>query len=125
MMEVIHTDRATRDDPCMRTALRVTPLALSAAVMAAHFFREANYGFVVFALVVPLLLLTREKWAVTTVQVLLAAGAVEWIRTAVSIAHERAAFGAPTTRMFVILGSVALFTALSAVPLGKVAQRVS
>jgi hypothetical protein len=105
----------------MKTALRLTPLILSALVIAAHFFREANDGFVVFALVVPLLLITRAKWAVVAVQLLLALAAVEWIRTAFAIAHERAAFGAPTTRMFAILGSVALFTALSALPLRKVA----
>ena len=105
----------------MKTALRLLPLIVSALIMAAHFFREANYGFVIFALVVPLLLITRQRWAVLAVQLLLALAAVEWIRTAVSIAHERAAFGAPTTRMFVILGSVALFTALSALPLRKIA----
>lgn len=105
----------------MKTALRVTPLVLSAAVMAAHFFREANYGFVVFALIAPLLLITRERWAVVAVQLLLGVAAIEWIRTALSIAHERAAFGAPTTRMFVILGSVALFTAISALPLRRIA----
>lgn len=121
MIEVIQTPALRREDLDMKTTLRVTPLVLSAVVMAAHFFREANYGFVVFALVVPLLLLRREKWAVWSVQLLLVVGAVEWIRTAFSIAHERAAFGAPTTRMFLILGAVAAFTILSAVPLRKIA----
>jgi hypothetical protein len=42
---------------------------------------------------------------------------IEWLRTAFEIANERAATGAPATRMFVILGSVAIFTVLSALPL--------
>ena len=106
----------------MKPALRLTPLIFSALLIAAHFFREGNYGFVVFALVVPLMLAARARWAVVAVQLLLGLAAVEWIRTAFAIAHERAAFGAPTTRMFAILGSVALFTALSALPLRKIAE---
>lgn len=107
----------------MKTTLRLLPLILSAIVMAAHFFRSGNIGFVIFALVAPLLLIVRSRWAVLTVQLLLAAAAFEWIRTAASIASERAALGAPTTRMFVILGAVALFTAVSAIPLGRFSDR--
>jgi hypothetical protein len=106
----------------MKSALRLTPLILSALLMAAHFLREGNYRFVVFTLVVPLLLMTRHRFAFATVQLLLALAAAEWIRTALSIAHERAALGTPTSRMFVILGSVALFTALSALPLRKISN---
>jgi hypothetical protein len=120
MMKVIPPVRLGRDHRGMKTALRVTPLVVSALVIAAHFFRSGNYGFVIFALVCPLLLMTRQKRAVMTVQLLLGIAAIEWIRTAVGIARERAAFGAPTTRMFVILGAVALFTALSALPLRRV-----
>jgi hypothetical protein len=106
----------------MKAALRLTPLILSALLIAAHFFRQGSYGFVVFALAVPLLLATRAGWAVVAVQLMLGLASVEWIRTAFAIAHERAAFGAPTTRMFAILGSVALFTALSALPLRKLSN---
>ena len=97
--------------------MRYIPLVLSSLVLAAHFFRAGNYGFVAFCLVAPLLLLTRERWAVWAVQALLVVGAAEWVRTALAIARERAALGAPSARMFVILGAVALFTLLSAVPL--------
>jgi len=106
-----------RDPRLMKTALRVVPLFLSSLVLAAHFFRMGSLGFVAFVLVLPLLLLTRERWAVRIVQAGLVLAAAEWIRTAVSIAQVRAASGGPTVRMVVILGSVALFTALSAIPL--------
>ncbi len=109
----------------MKTALRVTPLVISALVIAAHFFRSGNYGFVIFALLCPLLLTTRQRWAVVAVQALLGIAAIEWVRTAASIAHDRAAFGAPTARMFIILGAVALFTALSALPLRRVIAATS
>ena len=107
----------------MKTAIRLLPLLLSALVLAAHFYRMGNLGFVAFVLVLPLLLITRERWAVRVVQVGLVLAAAEWIRTAISIAQIRAASGAPATRMFVILGCVAAFTALSALPLKRLAER--
>lgn len=76
---------------------------------------------VALILCAPLLLLVRRRWAVVALQIGLALAALEWIRTALAIAHERAALGAPTTRMFVILGAVALFTAVSALPLRRFA----
>lgn len=103
--------------------MRFVPLALSSLVLAAHFFRSGNYGFVAFVLIAPLLLITRTRWAVVAMQGMLALGAAEWIRTALSIAKERAALGAQSTRMFVILGGVALFTALSALPLQRTVTR--
>jgi len=97
--------------------MRYVPLALSSLVLAAHFFRAGNFGFVAFVLLAPFLLLTKSRWTVLAVQAMLAFAAAEWVRTALTIARERAAVGAPSTRMFVILGSVALFTLLSALPL--------
>lgn len=102
--------------------MRYLPLALSSLVLAAHFFRSGNFGFVAFVLIAPFLLVTKTRWSVIAVQGMLALAAAEWIRTAMAIARERAAVGAPATRMFVILGCVALFTLLSAVPLRRGAQ---
>ena len=99
--------------------MRYLPLALSSLVLAAHFFRAGNYGFVALVLIAPFLLLTKTRWAVIAVQGMLALAAAEWIRTALAIARERAALGAASTRMFVILGGVALFTLLSALPLRR------
>ena len=99
--------------------MRYLPLALSALVLAAHFFRAGNLGFVAFVLIAPFLLLTKSRWSVLAVQAMLALAAAEWVRTALTIARERAAVGAPSTRMFVILGGVAVFTLLSAIPLRR------
>ena len=97
--------------------MKFVPVVLSALLLAAHFFRSGNTGAVVLALAVPLLLTTRERWSVRAVQLFLVLAAAEWVRTALAIARERSVMGAPSTRMFIILGAVALFSAASAIPL--------
>lgn len=103
--------------------LKAAPLVLSALLLGAHFYRGGSYVLVAIAVAAPLLLLTGKRWAVTALQVALFVGAAEWIRTATSIYQLRAALGEPATRMFVILGSVALFTVLSAIPLTRLNLR--
>ncbi|HEX9162849.1 MAG TPA: hypothetical protein VF980_14175 [Thermoanaerobaculia bacterium] len=105
------------------TALKVTPLALSSIVLAAHFYRSGNPYLAAIALIAPLLLVTRRAWAVAAVQVALFAAAAEWVRTALSIAAMRKAVGAPSARMLFILAAVALFTVLSALPLTRINAR--
>ena len=123
MTDVMDRGASTSEAGAMKAAACTIPVLLSALVLAAHFYRMGNVGFVAFVLVLPLLLITRERWAVRVVQIGLLLAAAEWIRTAVTIAQIRAASGAPTTRMFVILGGVAAFTALSALPLKRLAER--
>ena len=99
--------------------MKFVPIALSALLLAAHFFRSGNLGVVVLVLTVPLLLATRTRWASIVVQLCLVVAALEWLRTALLLARERQAVGAPFVRMLVILGAVALFTAASALPLRR------
>ena len=103
----------------MRRIIPVVPLSLSALLIAAHFLRSGNTVMVVFSLLVPLILLTRERWALIAIQVLLVAAAAEWVRTALIIANARIANGAPTMRTFIIVGAVAVLTLLSALPLNQ------
>ena len=58
-------------------------------------------------------LLLRRAWVPRLFQVVLLLGAAEWLRTLYLFAAERVAFGQPWTRLALILGGVALFTALS------------
>jgi len=97
--------------------VRFVPIAVSSLLIAAHFLRGGNILVTIVCLAVPLLLLIRRPAVRIGVQIMLVIAAVEWLRTAFMIAQGRAASGAPVTRMFVILGSVALFTLLSAIPL--------
>lgn len=122
MTFVMAPHASTADHRGVIKALAAIPLVLSSLVMAAHFYRGGELGFVLLALVAPLLVTTRERIPIRIVQFLLVAGAAEWLWTAYAIAQLRAVSGAPVTRMLLILGAVALFTALSAIPLPRLAR---
>lgn len=94
--------------------LRLLPVILSALLLSAHFLRAQNL-LLAFALVaLPFLLLVKKGWTARAIQVALALGTLEWIRTLISLALLRNAMGEDWGRMALILGSVALFTAASA-----------
>jgi hypothetical protein len=63
---------------------------------------------------VPMLLLVRRPWTMRVVQTILILGALEWIRTTLAIRAVRIEEGRDWQRMAIILGSVCLFTLLSA-----------
>ena len=93
---------------------RTFPAVLSLLLLGAHFFRAGNEVAVLGCAALAGLVAVPRRWAARTVQAALVLGAVEWLRTAAMIAGFRAAAGQPATRMWVILGSVALVTAASA-----------
>jgi uncharacterized membrane protein len=109
------------------TALLYVPVVLSVLVLGAHLLRRlASWPLLgphSFAAALVLaggaciaifaLLAVRRRWAARTVQALLLLGMVEWVRTLVVFSRERIAAGEPYLRLVVIIGSVALFTALS------------
>ena len=86
-------------------------------LLGAHFFRAALVPLTVVCLGLIALLFVRSRWAWVSLQVALAMGTLEWLRTAWEFASLRAAMGQPYTRLLVILGSVALVTALAALVL--------
>ncbi|MDZ7335441.1 MAG: 4Fe-4S binding protein [candidate division KSB1 bacterium] len=90
------------------------PIILSCLLMAAHFSRANQHGLAISCLLLPLLLLVKRRWVARVIQVLLLLGALEWITTTLRIVQMRQAHGVPWMRLVIILGSVALFTALSA-----------
>ena len=98
----------------MKPTLRALPVVLASVVLAAHFFRSRSLPLVVLSLVLPLLLLVRERWSARAVQAGLVLGALEWVRTLVTFAGQRMEAGRPWGRLAVILGAVAALTALSA-----------
>ena len=109
------------------SALRTYALLLLPAfallLLGAHFFRAALVPLTVVCLGLLALLFVRARWAWLTLQVALAIGALEWLRTAWEFASMRAAMGQPYTRLLVILGGVALVTALAALVLRTRAAR--
>ena len=98
----------------MRHVLSRALAGLALLVLAAHFFRAGLMPLTVLCVLLVALLFVRTTWAVRAVQVALALGAVEWLRTAWVFAAARAAQGQPYGRLLVILGTVAAVTAVAA-----------
>lgn len=95
-------------------AVRLLPVVLVLAILAAHFYRAQ--AWVPFGVTVGLapLLLVRAPWAARVLQAALALGALEWLRTAAALVALRQSMGQPWTRLALILGAVALATAACA-----------
>lgn len=98
----------------MKSVLRALPVVLSSVVLAAHFYRSRSLALVALSLALPLLLLVKERWSARVVQSGLVLGALEWGRTLAFFAGQRMEAGRPWARLAVILGVVAVLTALSA-----------
>ena len=97
-------------------ALLLLP-AFALLLLGAHFFRAALVPLTVACLGLLALLFVRARWAWVALQVALAIGSLEWLRTAWEFASMRATMGQPYARLLVILGSVALVTVLAALVL--------
>lgn len=93
--------------------LRLLPVTLSMLLLSAHFLRAQNPLLAFTLLALPFLLLIKREWVARLIQVVLALGALGWLRTLISLALLRNAMGEDWGRMALILGSVALFTAAS------------
>lgn len=87
--------------------------ALSLAVLAAHFFRAGTWWLALASAVLIALLAVPRAWVARLVQACLLVGSVEWAWTAVALVQQRIALGQPWARLAVILGAVALLTAVS------------
>ncbi|MBK7081631.1 MAG: hypothetical protein IPH55_13020 [Betaproteobacteria bacterium] len=90
------------------------PPALAAVVLAAHFYRAGNLALAGLAAALLALLFIPRAWAARVVQLGLAAGALEWLLTLGRLVQARQALGEPYARLAVIVGGVALATALAA-----------
>lgn len=93
--------------------LRLLPVFISFLLLAAHFVRAGQVVVVVVLLSLLLLLFVRKFWVPWVIQLTLLLGAFEWLGTLYTVAQMRISSGMPWTRMAIILGAVALFTALS------------
>jgi hypothetical protein len=95
-------------------ALRLVPVALALAVLAAHFYRAQSWILLGVTVALGPVLFIRAPWAARVLQAALLAGTVEWLRTAAVLIAVRQSFGQPYARLAAILGTVALLTALCA-----------
>jgi len=90
------------------------PVIISFLLLAAHFYRAGHLVLVVLSIVMVFLLALRQSWVLRAAQVALLLGGLEWLRTVYVIVQLRFDHELPWTRLAIILGSVALFTAISA-----------
>ena len=103
--------------------LRLIPVILSFLLLAAHFYRSGLVVLTVICVALLFLLFIRESWIPRLFQFLLILGALEWLRSLYYFAAMRIAWDQPWTRLAIILGAVALFTALSGLVFSNKAVR--
>jgi hypothetical protein len=103
--------------------LSIAGAVVSLLVLAAHFLRGGHPVLTLALLLAPLLLAGRRPWALGTLQVVLALGTLEWLRTLVILAAERLRNGEPLLRMALILAAVAAVSTLSAIGLSRLRGR--
>jgi hypothetical protein len=106
----------------MPIALLVFP-SLAAILLAAHFYRAGHVLLAALSVAALVLLAVPRAWAARALQLVLVAGALEWLRTLALFASARMASGQPYLRLTVILLAVAAFTAASAVVFRQSALR--
>lgn len=93
--------------------IRLSPVFLSFLLIAAHFQRAGLSILALVCLLAPCLLFFTRAWTLRVLQVLLFLAAIEWIRTLVYLVQIRLDMGQPWVRLAIIIGGVALFTAVS------------
>ena len=92
---------------------KLIPVILSFLLLAAHFSRLDITFLVILSLLIPFLLFVKKAWAARIIQLVLIAGAVEWIRIMFVYIDIRKETEQDWTRLAVILSVVSLFTLLS------------
>ena len=93
--------------------IRLLPVIISFLLMSAHFYRAGHVALTIFCFLSLFLLALKKTWIPRLFQLLLIGGALEWLRTLYNFAQVRIAFDQPWTRLAIILGTLALLTALS------------
>ena len=94
--------------------IRLVPVFLSAVLIAAHFLRGGSWLLVWASLAFPLFLIFPERWAARVVQLCLILASLVWVFTLPTLVQQRIIMGEPWLRLVIIIGTVALFTGLSA-----------
>lgn len=94
--------------------VRLLPVLLAFGLLAAHFSRADMLPAVIVSLITPFLLLFKKPWIARSIQVLLLLGAAEWIRSMLGYIEVRREMGEDWGRLAIILVTVAVLTACSA-----------
>ncbi len=103
--------------------VRIVPFIFAAALLAAHYFRLAQYPLVALSLTAPLLLLVRRRWALLLLQLSAYAASLVWLAALLELVQYRQQMGRPWTAAALILGSVMALTLLAGLLLNARAVR--
>lgn len=94
--------------------LLLLPVIISILLIAAHFYRADLEIVASVSLAMIGMLFIKQLWSVRLIQIFLLISAGEWLRTLIHLIEIRIEQNMDWMRLAVILGTVALFTALSA-----------
>ncbi|HPF69649.1 MAG TPA: 4Fe-4S dicluster domain-containing protein [Candidatus Krumholzibacteria bacterium] len=103
--------------------MRYIPIIVTCLLLAAHHFRAGEWGLIGLWLTLPLVLLLRRRWADRALQLVMAAGALEWLLTLQHLLPIYRRVGMPAARTTIILAVVALVTAASGLVLESRGRR--
>jgi len=92
----------------MKNIIKILPIILCSMLMAAHLGRANMFVLQIISLLIPLILIWKNKFSARTVQLFLIIYGFEWIRTINYYAQIRIAKGEDWSRLAIILGIVAL-----------------
>lgn len=98
----------------MQRKMNKTMIVISALLIAAHFLRSGSYILIILSVLAPVLMFVESALAAGSLRIFLFLAAAEWARTGFLLVGMRRADGQPWMRLAAILGSVALFTFISA-----------
>lgn len=96
------------------TFLNLLPAIAGYILLSLHFFRADNLPVMLCPLLLIAAMFIRRPRIARLLQAGLVLGAVEWLRTAVILVTIRIRMDQPFLRLAIILGAVALCTALAA-----------
>ena len=92
----------------MKNFIKILPVILCSLIMAAHLGRANMFVLQIITLLVPFILIWKNKISARVVQLFLIIYGFEWIRTIFYYAHIRTTNGEDWFRLAIILGVVAL-----------------
>ena len=93
--------------------LRLIPVILSFLILGAHFSRLSLNSLMLLSILFPFLLFIKKAWIPKLFQLTLILAALEWLRSLYIYIQAYEDAGKSWTIVLLIMGGIALFTALS------------
>ncbi len=94
-------------------SLRISLYAMTALLLGAHFLRTGNLTMMALCAAAPLLFLHRKHWILIGLQLLAYCAAGTWISVAIQLVQVRQQLAQSWTVAAMIIGTVALFSAVA------------